>query len=279
MKKIGYVICLALMLAACGKKDSHHQDAASVNGPNATGTPNVDTASMPDIAFDFRYVFSIPGEQISNVQEDHALACKKLGLSKCRITDLDYTANGDDVSAMMTFKIAPDLAIDFTRDAKKSVEKADGKLSSANLKGADVGTNIASGETSSLAARKDLSRIEDQLKNPALTKAVRSQLVEKAESLRGELRAIDLKLSEDKTALALTPVVFEYQQRNSIAGFDHDSAFGEAFSTSVYGFMAMLKILIVMLGVAAPWVIVIGGGIYAVRYFKRKTKAVTADSA
>jgi hypothetical protein len=292
MKKIGHVVCLALALSACGKKRDDAVDTGSANAASATEAtatanaasgdttseaPSINGATAPGVAFDFRYIFSIPGENIASVQEEHAQSCKKLGLDQCQITDLDYNADGDDVSAMMAFKIAPDIASDFSRDARKAAEKAEGKLTSANLDGTDVGTGIAAGEQETQSLQSELVRIDAQLKSQTLTKQARSTLVEKAETLRAELRATKATITEGKAKLAMTPVVFEYQNRSTIAGLDRNSEFGSAFSMSLSSFMTMLQILIVMLGVAAPWVIVIGGGVLAVRYFKRKNKAVVAE--
>jgi Domain of unknown function (DUF4349) len=297
MKKIGYGLCLALALSACGKKSEDAvSDAMGETTSNATATveaaagtanntsgdstaeaPSIDGATAPGVAFDFRYTFSIPGENIASVQEDHAQSCKKLGLDKCQITDLDYSANGDDVSAMMAFKITPDIAPDFARDARKAAEKADGKLTNANLDGTDVGTGIAAGEEEAQSVQSELARIDGQLKSQTLTKQARSTLVEKAETLRAELRSTKAAVTEGKAKLAMTPVVFDYQTRSTIAGIDSNSEFGSAFSLSLSSFMTMLQLLIVMLGVAAPWVIVIGGGVFAVRYFKRKNKTVVAE--
>jgi hypothetical protein len=62
---------------------SSHDMAAPASPPPP---PAIGPSAAPGVAFNYRYAFRLPGERVSAVQEQHAAACEKLGLDRCRIT-------------------------------------------------------------------------------------------------------------------------------------------------------------------------------------------------
>ncbi len=296
MRKSLLVLPLLFAAVACGQKSSdtksqdvstHSEVASEVSRDMASAdgrsdavetAPDIETSVAPGVAFDFRYAFALASDRIGGVQEEHAQACKKLGISRCRVTGMDYQANGDgDVAAMLTFKLDPAVATDFTRDAKRIVEQADGKLENATLKGTDVGSNIAVTESNAEEIRVELASIEKQLAVPNLSKQVRTQLVEQSIGLRAQLRDLSQSKNADKAALAMTPVVFEYQTLHSFPGFDGQSPVAGAAAASANSFMAMLKFIMIAVGVIAPWAL-FGGAIFWLIRRLRKKPAVSDAS-
>jgi Domain of unknown function (DUF4349) len=251
-------------------------DAAS--GEGAAAAPEIDTSVAPGVAFDFRYNFALASDRIGGVQEEHAQACKKLGIAKCRVTGMDFkSSSGGDVAAMLAFKVDPAIATDFTRDAKRIVEQAEGELSSANLTGSDLGSNIAVNEEDADAVKAELATIQKQIETPGLSKEVRARLVEQTANLREQLRGLTQSKNSDKTALAMTPVVFEYETRHNIPGFDGKSPITGAAAASVSSFVTMLKFIMIAIGVIAPWAL-FGGAIYwAIRRFRKPPVAADAS--
>jgi Domain of unknown function (DUF4349) len=250
----------------------------SESADSVAAAPDIDTSVAPGVAFDFRYNFGLPSERIGGVQEEHAQACKKLGIAKCRVTGMDYKAgNGGDISAMLAFKVDPALATDFTRDAKKIVEQAEGELSNANLTGTDVGSNIAVTEANATEVKAELAKIETQIALPGISKEVRARLVEQTAELREQLRSLSQSKNADKVALTMTPVVFEYQTRHSIPGFNGGSPIAGAAAASVSSFVTMLQFIMVAIGVIAPWALFGGAVFWIVRRFRKKPVAIDAS--
>ena len=73
-------------------RSSDHDMAAPASPP----PPGIAPSAAPGVAFNYRYAFRLPGERISAVQEQHAAACEKLGLDRCRITGMRYRLVNDD---------------------------------------------------------------------------------------------------------------------------------------------------------------------------------------
>jgi Domain of unknown function (DUF4349) len=286
---------LLFVAAGCGQKsdDTRYEQTPSVTeeaadegvltpktsaADRAEAAPDIDTSVAPGVAFDFRYHFALASERIGAVQEEHAQACKKLGIAKCRVTGMDYKSTGNgDVSAMLAFKLDPAVATDFTRDAKKIVERAAGELTDANLTGTDLGSNIASTEANVDEINAELATIDTQMKMPGLSKQVRSRLVEQATTLREQLRELTKSKSTDKAALALTPVVFEYESSYGIPGLNGGSAITGAAAASVGSFMWMLKFMMMAIGVIAPWALFGGLIVWLIRRLRKKP--VVADAS
>ena len=275
----------AALLAACSPNRSDRQAQESpalqtYDVKEEPAAPGVDVTAAPGVAFDYRYAFRLPGNRISQVQEAHAQACEKLGVDRCRITGMRYRlVNQKDVEAMLALRLDPKLARQFGKDATGAVEKADGMLVDQEITGEDVGTRIAGATRSEAELREELRRVEAELARPvpmvrgsvAPQAAVdRQSLLDRAEEIRGQLRALGESKDSDKQALAGTPMVFNYGSGSVVPGFDVRSplrdALQQAADNFVGGFAAILVILITLI----PWLLIAAVAIWAFRRARKR---------
>src|SRR5215213_5832974 len=112
-------VSLLLATAACGQAGNDaggrvgegnlttfdvSEPPASPEASARGGPPSVGPTAAPGVAFDYRYAFRLPGENIGRVQEEHAQACEKMGVELCRITAMTYRDNGEGrVEAQLAF--------------------------------------------------------------------------------------------------------------------------------------------------------------------------------
>src|SRR4051812_2612282 len=61
-----------------------------VPAAGAPEPPDIAPRAAPGVAFNYRYAFRLPPKRIAQVQEEHAQACEKLGVARCRITGMLY---------------------------------------------------------------------------------------------------------------------------------------------------------------------------------------------
>ncbi len=234
-----------------------------------TGSPPaIGPSAAPGVAFNYRYAFRLPGERISAVQEQHAAACEKLGLDRCRITGMRYRLLGeDDVEAMLAFKLDPAIARQFGKSGIESVARAEGMLVDSEISGHDAGTDIERATRNQASLEDDLRRIEEQLARAGLRSAERAELQIQAERIRESIRASRATREERRESLAKTPMVFQYGSGNVAPGFDNRSplktALEEAGDNLVSGFATLLVILITLL----PWAILLFFLIWLFRKF------------
>jgi hypothetical protein len=282
-----FTLFLLLSAAACGggqdsADESRSQDLKTFdvqegNAPQASvdtaspapgappPPPNVSPTAAPGVAFDYRYAFLLPARRISEVQEQHAAACEKLGTDKCRIISMQYERRGDeDIDAQLAFKLDPMLARRFGKEGIDAVTRAQGELTRAQITGTDVGTQIDEGQRSQAQIEEELKRIEQQLGRPGLSARERVELQQQAQSLRGSLRSGEDAQTARRAQLATTPMIFDYE-----AG-ETDRTVKAATQRSFERFLASLGTLLVILVYLLPWALMVLAGFLAWRWARRR---------
>ena len=110
------------------QEDAAAPAATNSRARNSPRPPGVAPTAAPGVAFNYRYAFRLPAANIGRVQEEHAQACEKLTVARCRITAMTYDDDGDgDIEAQLSFKLDPAIARDFGRDGIAAVDKAEGR--------------------------------------------------------------------------------------------------------------------------------------------------------
>ena len=251
-------IGMMMVLAGCSQssREDHSVEnmSESAASADAAAAPDIALTAAPGVAFNYRYAFRLPTNRINAVQEQHAQACEKLGISKCRITGMRYSLiDGDDVSASLQFKLSPEIARQFGKDGIAAVTAAEGMLVNSEISGIDEDANIKSSQVRSAELNDRLTEIEKQLKQPNLKDAERAQLQSQADSLRQQRQSENQSRSDSEEALANTPMEFHYGSGSSIPGFDGASPLKESWRAAVSSFMTMLGFVLLTVGVILPW--------------------------
>ncbi len=238
------------------------------------GPPAISPTAAPGVAFNYRYAFRLPAERISAVQEQHAAACEKLGIERCRITGMLYrVVNERDIQAMLAFKLDPALARRFGKMGVESVSAAEGMLIESEITGEDVQTQIDSTTRSQAQMEEELRRIEGQLARPGLGATERTQLQSQAQQLRDSIRSAGAARTERQEALARTPVVFNYGSGDLVPGFDTHRPFRDALKQASENFVEGLAWMLVIFVTLLPWALAALIGVAVWRRLRRKWPA------
>lgn len=251
------VAAAALLIAGCsqGGGPQEAQDSGGIR--DLAEAPDVSPTAAPGVAFRYFYRFELPDEGISAVQEKHASRCESLGVSRCRITGLNYSVNGDNaVSASLTVKLAPEIARQFGKDAVADVKQADGRLQSTEFTGEDTEpvTTEASRQQSDIRAR--IADIEKQLASTSKDNE-RAQLQSQLNELKSQLSNTQSRIEGAKAQVASTPMTFNYYGRGGITGFRANPV-REAGRLFVASVVTMIDLVLRLLAVLLPWVVLIG---------------------
>ncbi|WP_324750872.1 hypothetical protein SH591_05535 [Sphingomonas sp. LY54] len=223
--------------------------------PAAPGSgPAIAPTTAPGIAFNYRYAFRLPGQKIASVQEQHAQACEKLGLSRCRIAGMRYRlVNERDIEAMLAFKLDPAIARQFGKAGIETVANNEGMLIDSEISGDDAGAAIAAANRSEAQLSDDLERIEAQLARAGLAAAERDRLQAEAQQLRQTIRANRDARDEQRESLATTPMVFQYGSGDLVPGFDTHSPMRQALEAAGDNLIGGAAFLFVALATLLPW--------------------------
>jgi hypothetical protein len=267
---------LAISIAGCSKAPEPNRDLQTMDvkeaaaDARAPAAPGISVSSAPGVAFNYRYAFRVPNAKIAAVQEEHAQACEKLGLDRCRITGMRYRlVSNDEVSAMLAFKLDPTLARDFGKQGIAAITKAEGMLVDSEITGTDAGAVIEGANRASAGLRDEIAKVEEQLKRPGLSAGERTELTQQAAELREQVRSTSATRTEARQSLATTPMVFDYGSGDVIPGFDGASPIREAFRTAASSFTTMLGFAIIAIGAVMPWALLGALGWWVYRRFRK----------
>jgi hypothetical protein len=255
-------------------------DAAVDSVSESSAGPRVAVTAAPGVAFNYRYAFRAPKERVQSLQEQHAQACEKLGLARCRITGLRYRLVGDDIEAMLAFKLDPAIAREFGKQGIEAVTRADGMLVDAEISGEDVGSKIVVAKREEGSLEEELKRVEGELARAGLRGSERAELQIQAQQLRDRMRASQAVRRDHQESLATTPMVFNYGSGDLAPGFGGRPSFGKALNEALDNFLGGLAWIFIALVTLLPWAIVIGllawGGRKLARRFNLGTPAPEA---
>jgi Domain of unknown function (DUF4349) len=252
MRKVpGLLLLLATASCQGGEEGTTpQQDYSSNAASDEAGPPGIEPTAAPGVAFNYRYAFRLPAAKISPVQEEHAAACEKLGVTRCRITAMHYERRDEeDIQAQLGFKLDPALARAFGKQGIDAVTRAEGELAQADITGTDVGSEIAAGARGEAQLREELERIERQLAGSGRGSAERAQLQQQAQDLRNTLRVGQAEQTGRREQLASTPVTFDYR-----AGHTH-GRLREAVEDAGDNFVGALTVLLIVLVTLLPWAV------------------------
>ncbi len=269
----------ALLLSACSAEKAEESapsgseaasSSAAGSAADAAG-PGIGGTVAPGVAFTYAYAFTLPAKAVSPVQREHAAACERLGISRCRVTGMSYEQPGsEDVSARLDLLLAPDLAHRFASEGIAAVERAEGKLDHASVNGENAGDAILVSQSDSAAIQAEIDRLQARLSAKGLTSAERVELQQQVAGLSEQLRgqAADRKAKE--ASIATTPVSFRYASEGLLAG---GNTFGKAASASWNSMEAAFALVTLVAGVTLPWVLLIALIVLAWRGLRRRSAA------
>lgn len=246
--KLGF---LALLVSACSNQNDGLQSS------DMAQEPDIGPSAAPGVAFRYAYLYELPDEAISAVQEKHAAKCEALGVARCRITGLEYTVNESDaVAASLTVKLEPAIARQFGKESTKDVRDADGRLRSTDFTGEDTEPLTTGANRTRQDVETRIADIEKQLAN-ATAEQERAQLQAQLNDLRTQLSQARATISGAATRLASTPMTFRYYGRGGISGFQGNPV-RESVRLLVSSFVTMVTFLLKALAILLPWLLLAG---------------------
>ncbi|PJI88260.1 hypothetical protein DAH55_16715 [Sphingomonas koreensis] len=237
----------------------------------------VAVTAAPGVAFNYRYAFSLPAERISAAQEEHAGACEKLGIARCRITGLRYQLVGEGrVVAMLAFKLDPSLARQFGKEGIAAIQKAEGTLVDAEITGTDAGAEINRIAAERARAQEELTRIDRELARPGLSASERTELQQQRAEIAQRIEAGKTSTSEQRESLANTPMVFDYRSGRAVRGFDAGAPLTSSLDLLAASAQATLAFVLGAIAVLGPPLLVLLAGLLAWRWIRPRFRPAKA---
>jgi hypothetical protein len=271
-----------LMLAACSAEEESGSleqfsdaeqapDSASIHAPvTAEGEASealADVAiTVPRMAYVFDYAFRLPGEEIAPLQLRHADMCEALGPTRCQIVGMTASGNEEDeATGRLELAVASDRARGFVTELSALAEGFHGEQVSAQITGEDLTKSLVDTE----AHLRSRTELRDRLLEVLRTR--RGTVAELVEAERG-VAAINAEIDQARSWMAemrgrvsFSRVVLNYQSSTPV-GMDFTAPVSAAFGSLGWILGRMAALLIVLSGVAAPFVL----GMLGLRWWQRR---------
>ncbi|MBB3692328.1 hypothetical protein [Sphingomonas sp. BK580] len=239
-------LALTLLLIGCG--------CGRVDENESANAPAINVTAAPGVAFTYAYLYTLPPAAIARVQEEHARACERLGVARCRITGMSFTVRSvDRVDATLALRLDPALARAFGRESTLAAERADGMLSRADISGTDVGSDIAAAERERAAISDERARL-DRERLATHDASTRAALLRQRATLDSQRRAGVALQRDHVERLAATPLTITYRSGEAIRSLRLQSPVVRAADTALRSleatFTAALQLAALLLGPA-----------------------------
>lgn len=287
------LLVLALATAGCGRAPEDNRGSTTeqtvprMQGESSTAQDSaaealeapagVAVTAAPGVAFNYHYAFSLPAERISAAQEEHAGACEKLGIARCRITGLRYQLVGEGrVVAMLAFKLDPSLARQFGKEGIAAIQKAEGTLVDAEITGTDAGAEINRIAAGRARAQEELARIDRELARPGLSASERTELQQQRAEIAQRIEAGKTATSEQRESLANTPMVFDYRSGRAVRGFDAGAPLTSSLDLLAASAQATLAFVLGAIAVLGPPLLVLLAGLLGWRWIRPRFRPAKA---
>ena len=276
-RSLPFLVLLLATVAACSGEDASSpmpsdqivQNAANdasemaipselpaADGQSSRGTgPDMNPASAPGVAFDYRYSFRLEADRIAQMQQEHQRLCERYG-PRCRITGMDYRAvNEDDVEAMLSLLVDPDIAGRLGRESERAVVAADGELASSEIEGTEIGTAIKTNTASLEELQAELARIDARLARPRLHWRERARLEDERRGLRTQIAELRSTTQAQERQLATTPMLFRYGSGRFAPAGGRDLSVTDAAENAADAFAGGIRILLIVFVTLSPWLL------------------------
>ncbi|MHA0329647.1 hypothetical protein [Sphingomonas melonis] len=268
MRASATAVCIAIaMLAGCSKApDNNDASAAS----DTAGAPGIAVTAAPGVAFNYRYGFRLPPRAIAAVQEAHASTCEKLGITRCRITGMDYRVVGEnDIRGSLRFKLDPAIARAFGKRGIDIVQDAKGTLVSAEITGTDAAEAIERAGGTQAEAAAAVARADAALARSDASAEERAELQRQRAAAATAARDAAATAADNRASLARTPMTFDYESGDAVRGFDTSAPLTSALDTMVASGQVTLAVLLGIVAIFGPPAIVFVIGLLLWRRMRR----------
>ena len=238
-----------------------------VANPIGKQIPDLDIPlSIPKIAYVYHYGFSLPGDNIAKLQQEHADLCESQGPYSCRILSMDHSGEeGDYASGSLQLAVASDKARAFGGLLAGEAEMLDGEQVTHSIEGEDLSKQIVDTEARLRARTVLRDRLLEVLKT---RKGSVAELVEAERSVAQVNQEIDQARSwveEMKGRVAFTRVNITYESGTPVA-----SDFVSPIKGAVGSLGSILGFVIATLIMLAAVLLPVGGLIWGGRAINRR---------
>lgn len=284
---------LALALAACGEEASEiaygpepsplamaeEADAISVTGNRKVASPPSPSAEPTEgvldryLAYEYNAALRLPAGAVADMVAAHEEACLAAGASVCQVLESSVNEqNADVVYGRLTFAATRDYMTAFREGLSGQAEAVDGSVTGMSASVEDLTRQIVDTGARLEAQRtlrerlialleKDTDDIGDLLQVERELARVQAEI----ESTQSYLRTLESRVSMDRITVSYEPIRRPVTPSTAQPLREAFSAFFGVIATS-------LANVILFIGAALPWLLVVVPALFVLRWLIRRVR-------
>jgi hypothetical protein len=233
--------------------------------------------TTPRIVYSYGYSFRLDGDRIAAVQERHLAACRRLGPALCRVTAMQRGETSDGAGgANLKLQVAASVAEAFGRDLIAIASDGGAENVDRSIAAEDLSRQMIDSEARIRTREVLIQRLTVLLQTRSGNIAQAVEAERAINTAQEELEAARAALADMRGRVAMSAVEISYAARGPVTDSPNPivQAFGQVGSISASSVGAM----IVIVGVALPWVLLGGLVFLSARLIRRRrAQAVEAD--
>lgn len=227
------------------------------------------SVTTPRIAYTYGYGFRLDRGRIAEVQERHLASCRRLGPALCRVTAMQRggTAEGD-AGANLKLQVAAGLAERFGRGLITTASAGGGETADRSIAAEDLSRQMIDSEARIRTREVLIQRLTVLLQTRSGNIAQAVEAERAINTAQEELEAARAALADMRGRVAMSAIDISYVARGPAPDSPNPiaQAFGQVGSISASSIGAM----VVLVGVALPWVLLVGLVFLAARLIRRR---------
>ena len=246
-------------------------DAATASSTTEAGSvPEFEMpATMPKIAYAYQYGFSLPGDDIVDLQQRHADMCEAKGPAVCRILGMTGASADNEGQGRLELAVRSEVARGFGSELAQATENAGGEQVSTGITGEDLSKQMVDTEAR-LEARKALrDRLMADLKNRRGSVGDMVQAEREVAKVTEEIEAAEAWVAEMQGRVSFSRMTLDYESSTPMGG-SFSRPIGDALG-NVGGILGTVIAWLLMLGaVVAPVAALVWGAMRINRWSERR---------
>jgi len=265
---------LALLCACGGTGDQGAQEAGAPASEPIALRKDADSkapqASIPQIAYTYRYTFRLPSSAVASTQDEHLKLCEQFGVARCRVANLERSASsGQYLSGSTTLLVAAPIARAFGDRAVAMAARAGADTVDRGIEGEDLSKQIVDTD----ARIRTKQALVDRLTILLQTRSGNMQQAVEAErainAAQEELEQARSWLAEMRGRVAMSTITLRYESAAPLGGgFIEPIRASFAQMGNLFG--QSLGLIIMVVAALLPWAILVGLVLLAVRALRRR---------
>ncbi len=211
------------------------------------------------IAYTYAFGLTLPQAAVSPVMQTHIDACEAAGPQVCIITNSNLSNRYDDqTSGFLSLRAVPSWVDTFQNELDRTVEDADGEITSRNKQAVDLTRAILDTDARLNAKITLKGRLETLLATRDGELGDLLQIERELARVTGEIESITSNLKALRLRVSMSEMTINYETKRSITPISRTNPLGRAFGDFFYNMSEALAAVITFFAIGLPWMVLFG---------------------